>query len=46
MKNFLTLTLMSLVLISVLAACGSSKVAHCDAYGSIDEIENSDLTSL
>ena len=37
---------MGLTLIAVLAACGSTKVAHCDAYGSVDEIENSDLTSL
>jgi hypothetical protein len=46
MRNFLALTLMGLILVAVLAACGSTKVTHCDAYGSLDEIDNNDLTSL
>ena len=49
MKKFLALTLMGLMLTAVLAACGSSKGGHCDAYGSVDhndQVENSDLASL
>jgi hypothetical protein len=46
MKKFLALTLMGLMLTAVLAACGSSKGGHCDAYGSIDQVENSDMASL
>ena len=37
---------MGLVLTVVLAACGSSKGGHCDAYGSVDQVENSDLAAL
>ena len=46
MKKVLTLTLMGLMLTVVLAACGSSKGGHCDAYGSIDQVENNDLAKL
>ena len=46
MKKVLALTLMGLMLTVVLAACGSSKGGNCDAYGSVDQIENSDLASL
>jgi len=46
MKKFLTLTLMGLMLSVVLASCGSSKGGHCDAYGSVDQVENSDLAAL
>ena len=46
MKKLLALTLMGLTLTVVLASCGSSKGGHCDAYGSVDQIENSDLASL
>lgn len=46
MKKVLALTLMGLMLTVVLAACGSSKGGHCDAYGSVDQIENSDLAEL
>jgi len=44
----LALTLMGLMLTVVLAACGSSKGGHCDAYGSVDvdQVENNDLASL
>ena len=49
MKKVLTLTLIGLMLTVVLAACGSSKGGHCDAYGSVDhadQVENSDLAAL
>lgn len=46
MKKFLALTLMGLMLTAVVAACGSSKGGHCDAYGSIDQTENNELASL
>ena len=46
MKKFLTLTLMGLMLAVVLASCGSSKGGHCDAYGSVDQVENTDLAAL
>ncbi len=46
MKKVLALTLMGLVLTVVLAACGSSKGGHCDAYGSVEQVENSDLAAL
>jgi len=46
MKKFLALTFLGLMLTVVLAACGSSKGGHCDAYGSVDQVENSDLASL
>ncbi|MFK7786822.1 MAG: hypothetical protein AB8B56_17005 [Crocinitomicaceae bacterium] len=45
MKRLLALTLMGLMLTVVFAACGSSKGGHagCDAYGSAQDIEQSDL---
>jgi len=46
MKKFLALTLTGLILTAVLAACGSAKGGHCDAYGSVDQIEKTDLASL
>ncbi len=46
MKKFLALTLMGLMLTVVLVSCGSSKGGHCDAYGSVDQIESTDLTKL
>ncbi len=45
MKKFLTLALVGLVLSVVFASCGSSQGGHCDAYGSIDQVENNDLAS-
>lgn len=41
MKRILTLTLAGLGLTVVLAACGSSQGGHCDAYGSMDQVEAS-----
>ena len=46
MKKFLALTLIGLMLSVVLTSCGSSKGGHCDAYGSIDQVENTDLAAL
>ena len=46
MKKFLALTIMGLVLTAVVSACGSSKGGHCDAYGSVDQVENTDMASL
>lgn len=45
MKKFLTLALVVVGLTIVLSSCGSSQGAHCDAYGSIDQVENNDLAS-
>ncbi|MDG1146664.1 MAG: hypothetical protein P8N52_00030 [Crocinitomicaceae bacterium] len=46
MKKFLALTLTGLMLTAVLTACGAAKGGHCDAYGSVDQIENADMASL
>lgn len=43
MKRILALTLVGLSITLVLAACGSSKGGHCDAYGSLDNTQNTDL---
>lgn len=45
MKRFLVLALLGLVMSVTVAACGSSKGGHCDAYGSVNQTENSDLAS-
>lgn len=45
MKKVLTLTIIGVVLSLVIASCGSSKGGHCDAYGSVDSVENTDLAS-
>ena len=45
MKKVLTLTIMGVVLSLVIASCGSSKGGHCDAYGSVNSVENTDLAS-
>ena len=44
MKKFVTLTLIGALFTLVLASCGSSK-GNCDAYGSVDTQESSDLAS-
>ena len=46
MKNRLSLIFIGFTLLVFLFACGASKGAHCDAYGSIDGIENTDLADL
>jgi hypothetical protein len=45
MKKLLTLVLVGMVLSMAFTACKSSKGGHCDAYGSIDQVENNDLAS-
>jgi hypothetical protein len=45
MKRILTLTIIGIVFSAVLASCGSSKGGHCDAYGSIEQVEKTDLAS-
>lgn len=46
MRKFLTLTLVGMILSVVFASCGSSKGGHgCDAYGSVDQVNKSDLAS-
>lgn len=45
MKKLLTLTLVGMFLTLAMTACKSSKGGHCDAYGSIDQVEKSDLAS-
>lgn len=46
MKRFLALTAIAAFVAVVAASCGSSKGGHCDAYGSVDQTEqSSDLAS-
>ncbi len=47
MKRILTLSIIAVVLSVVFAACASSKGGggHCDAYGSVNKIENNDVAS-
>jgi len=45
MKKILTLSVFAVVLSFVFAACASSQGGHCDAYGSVNNTENTDLTS-
>jgi hypothetical protein len=50
MKRFLALALTGLMFTALLAACGSSKGGHCDAYGnsnaSAPQADNMDLAAL
>jgi hypothetical protein len=43
MKRILTLTLLGVVFSISLAACGTKKRGKCDAYGSIQKVENTDV---
>lgn len=43
MKKILALTLVGLLSTVVLASCGTKKKGSCDAYGSVDKVENTDL---
>ena len=45
MKRILALTLMGLGLSVLVAACGSSQGGHCDAYGSLDQVNSTDLAA-
>ena len=45
MKRLVILTAMAMILTAGLMACGGAKGGHCDAYGSLDNVENLDLAS-
>jgi len=49
MKRVLALTLTGLMFTALLAACGSSKGGHCDAYGnshaSTNTVDSADIPS-
>ena len=45
MKKFWSLTLAGMVFALTLAACKSSGGHGCDAYGSVDQVEQSDLAA-
>lgn len=44
MKRFFAFAAVA-ALLTVVASCGSSKGGHCEAYGNVDQTENSDLAS-
>lgn len=44
MKRFVAFAAIAAIISVVLASCGSSR-GHCDAYGSVETIESSDLAS-
>jgi hypothetical protein len=43
MKKILALAFIGFGLMIVVSACGSSRGGHCDAYGSANHVESSDL---
>ena len=45
MKNKFSIILIIAFVSVILASCGDKKSANCDAYGIIQEIENSDLAT-
>ena len=45
MRKVITLAMIGMFFTLMLAACGSSKGGNCDAYGSVDTVESSDLAS-
>lgn len=46
MKRFMALVAVAAFMAVVVTACGSSKGGHCDAYGNVDQTEqSSDLAS-
>jgi hypothetical protein len=46
MKKFLALAFLGFITVSIISSCGGSNTHHCDAYGSIDSVEqNNDLAS-
>jgi hypothetical protein len=45
MKNKFSIILIIAFVTVFLASCGAKKSANCDAYGSIKQIENSDLAT-
>lgn len=45
MKTKLTLVFTAAVVALILASCGSGRTASCDAYGSTQQTESSDLAA-
>jgi hypothetical protein len=45
MKTKITLILSAIVVTIVLASCGGGRIASCDAYGSVQQTQSSDLAS-
>jgi hypothetical protein len=45
MKTTIKIVLVAFVSTLILASCGAGRKASCDAYGSIQQIENNDLAS-
>jgi hypothetical protein len=45
MKTKITLILSAVVASIVMASCGGGRIASCDAYGSVQTTESSDLAS-
>lgn len=45
MKRILALVLVGMVVSFVFSACKSSKGGHCDAYGSIDQVNKTDVAA-
>ncbi|MGB0932822.1 MAG: hypothetical protein ACPGU5_00975 [Lishizhenia sp.] len=47
MKKLLSFAIIGITLATVLSSCGSSKGAHCDAYGdATTTVEESDVAAL
>ncbi|HRP52607.1 MAG TPA: hypothetical protein PLI97_03770 [Fluviicola sp.] len=44
MKRFMAFVAVATFLTLFVVSCGSSK-GHCDAYGSVNNVENADLAS-
>ena len=45
MKKLLTLTLLGMFTLFAFASCKSSSGEHCDAYGSVKQVSQSDVAS-
>jgi hypothetical protein len=45
MKKLLTLTLVGMFALLAFASCKSSSGGHCDAYGSVNQVNQSDVAS-
>jgi hypothetical protein len=45
MKKLMTLTLVGMLLSLVVSSCGSSRGAHCDAYGKVETTQTTDVAS-
>ncbi len=45
MKKIFALTAIAAFVAVLATSCGSSKGGHCDAYGNVEQVEQSDLAS-